>query len=71
MRRALIVLTLIVWPSLVFAQTQPPQLTNDDLLKLIGFQQVQNLQCGKALEASQQEIAKLIGKTEKQQEKKQ
>lgn len=41
------------------AWAQAPQLTNDDLLKLIGVKEVQQLQCGKALEAAQQEIAKM------------
>jgi hypothetical protein len=45
-------------PTMAMAQ-QAPQITNDDLLRLIGLQQVQNLQCGKALEAAQQEVAKL------------
>jgi hypothetical protein len=41
------------------AMAQAPQITNDDLLWLIGLQHVQNLQCGKALEAAQQEVVKL------------
>jgi hypothetical protein len=43
-------------PTMAMAQVQ---VTNDDLLRLIGLQQVQNLQCGKALEAAQQEVVKL------------
>lgn len=57
MRRLLIAVALLAAPSLAMAQV--PQITNDDLLRLIGLQQVQNLQCGKALEAAQQEVAKL------------
>lgn len=59
MRRLLIGLTLLALPSLAIAQTQPAQITNDDLLRLIGLQQVQNLQLGKALEACQQDVTKL------------
>lgn len=71
MRRLLIAVMLLTFPSLVFAQTSSGQLTNDDLLRLIGMQQVQNLQCGKALEAAQQEIIKLTPeKSEKKREKK-
>lgn len=50
-------LSLVAMPTMAFAQA--PQITNDDLLRLIGLQQVQNLQCGKALEAAQQEVVKL------------
>lgn len=59
-RRALgivAVLSLVlVTPAL--AQT-PPQLTNEDLLKLIGMKEIQALQCGKALEAAQQQLQAL------------
>lgn len=48
---------LVAMPTLAMAQA--PQITNDDLLRLIGLQQVQNLQCGKALEAAQQEVQRL------------
>lgn len=68
MRRFLIVVTLLAVPSLAFAQT--PQITNDDLLRLIGLQQVQNLQCGKALEAAQQQIRELTPAAPKATEKK-
>lgn len=49
--------TLVAMPTMAMAQA--PQITNDDLLRLIGLQQVQNLQLGKALEACQQDVAKL------------
>lgn len=69
MRRLVIVLTLLSIPSPAFAQMPPPQITNDDLLRLIGLQQVQNLQCGKALEAAQQAL-KFVQETPKPEEKK-
>lgn len=64
MRRLLIALTLLALPSLAFAQAQPAQLTNDDLLRILGMKEIQVAQCGKALEAAQQEIARLTPKPE-------
>ena len=58
LKAIMVVLALVALPTMAMAQ-QMPQITNDDLLRLIGLQQVQNLQCGKALEAAQQEVAKL------------
>lgn len=68
--------TLIIGTALVamptLAMAQQAQITNDDLLRLIGLQQVQNLQCGKALEAATQEIVKLkpVEKPKMESEKK-
>lgn len=55
-RYALAVVIGVGIPSLAFAQTPSAQLTNDDLLRLIGLQQVQNLECGKQLDAVQREL---------------
>lgn len=62
--------TLVAMPTMAMAQQV--QVTNDDLLKLIGLQQVQSLQCGKALEAAQQDVAKLklVEKPKMESEKK-
>ena len=59
MRRILVGALLVstFMPMAAFAQASPSQITNDDLLRLIGLQQVQNLQCGKALEAAEQAVA--------------
>lgn len=59
---------LVTMPSLAMAQQV--QVTNDDLFRLIGLLQVQNLQCGKALEAAQQEIVKLKPLEKPKEEKK-
>lgn len=65
MRRiTMMVGALLFAASPVFAQTPPAQITNDDLLKLIGLQQVQQLQCGKALETALQEVTRLAPKPE-------
>lgn len=61
MKRLVLIIGVFVGvPSLASAQTS--QVTNEDLLKLIGLQQVQNLQCGKALEAAQAEVVRLTPK---------
>lgn len=60
-RLAVFTLLMMALPSLAWAQ-QAPQVTNEDLLKLLGLQQVQNLQCGKALEAAQAEVVRLTPK---------
>lgn len=52
------------------ASAQTPQVTNDDLWRLIGFQEVQKLQLGKALEACQQEVVKLKPAEKPKEEKK-
>lgn len=51
-----LILALVLFPSISFAQTQ---VTQEDLLKLIGFKEVQNFQCGKTLETAQEELKKL------------
>lgn len=71
MRRLSLLVGLGVLAMPLVAQAQQlPQVTNDDLLRLIGLQQVQNLQCGKALEAVQQEVVKLKPVEKPKEEKK-
>lgn len=57
MTTLLLGIALVAMPAMAMAQQA--QVTNDDLLRLIGLQQVQNLQIGKALEACAQEVVKL------------
>ncbi len=65
MRRILagMIAVSVFTPMMAWAQ-QAPQLTNEDLLKLIGLKEIQALQCGKALEAAQQQIVALTPKSE-------
>lgn len=67
-RTLLIGAALVVMPAMAMAQQA--QVTNDDLLRLLGLQQVQNLQLGKALEACAQEVVKLKPVEKPKEEKK-
>ena len=64
MRRiGLIVVSLVLFTVPAFAQ-QAPQVTSEDLLKMLGLCEVQKFQLGKTLDGIQQELAKVKSERE-------